>query len=330
MNCYTYIKNKLFFFSLLSSLIWLTISSEVSAHAIFNVINGGRLGDQLLNYTKTLWISYRYKLDFYYTPFEGSNLFMLHTLDTPITDKIARSYPQRIKITNCRAIRNSGAKTIYVSDLWVEDDSWGGSYLKAFRDDSTFLSLIRQRLTFRYPVNTLKLPTDALTVAVHVRRGSFNDKLRLMDKPLLMKQKNRHLLKRDVSFTDVIHPDKFSPDSYHIEQIEKIAQLFPDKKLYVYIFTDDPSPRSIAEDFAEKLNNPNITFDYRKSPATVYEDFFSMLTFDCLIRTNSGFSEMAHLLGNYKVVFWPEVSEWDDTNTLTVTKVGIDIASIKV
>jgi hypothetical protein len=124
-------------------------------------------------------------------------------------------------------------------------------------------------------------------VGVHVRRGggfdSLQERLRV--------------------------PLKFPPDSYYIEQIERISKIFKNRSLYVYILTDDLDPASIVNKYRAALNNSNIHFDYRKTDngpsQNVLEDFFFMTKFDCLVICQSNFSLMASKLADFALVITP-------------------------
>ena len=71
--------------------------------------------------------------------------------------------------------------------------------------------------------------------------------------------------------------------------LKEILNIFTDKSLYFYIFTDDPNPLDLRNKFYEELIqiNKKIVIECRLSENThnknVLEDFFSMIQFDCLI-----------------------------------------------
>ena len=79
--------------------------------------------------------------------------------------------------------------------------------------------------------------------------------------------------------------------------------------MYVYIFTDDQNPERLANKYAQALDLSNIIFDYRKVDnaynANVLEDFFSMMQFDVLIRSESSYSLVASRLAKRQLVIYP-------------------------
>jgi len=53
------------------------------------------------------------------------------------------------------------------------------------------------------------------------------------------------------------------------------------------------------------------------------EDFFGMTKFDCLIRPISYYSSMVELIGNFKIVIYPEDGTWIEKDRLIIDKVKI-------
>ena len=49
------------------------------------------------------------------------------------------------------------------------------------------------------------------------------------------------------------HPLRFAPDSFFIAQLKKIAQLYPDERIYVYLFTDHNDPAELAEKYSKEV-----------------------------------------------------------------------------
>ena len=62
--------------------------------------------------------------------------------------------------------------------------------------------------------------------------------------------------------------------------------------------------------YQENLKLPNVVFDAKINNSNyndnVLGDFFSMLEFDCLIRSRSTFAQIIDLLGNFKVKYYPK------------------------
>jgi len=153
--------------------------------------------------------------------------------------------------------------------------------------DPVFRKEMAECLTPMEEVSLHPLPKDRKTVGVHVRRGGG------FDHPEIYYE----------------YPLKFPPDSYYIEQIERVAALFPDEPLYVFILTDDPNPESIGDKFQKALQNPNIEFAWRKGEngpdQNILEDFFLIPQFDVLILCDSNFSLVASKISEPAAIFIP-------------------------
>jgi hypothetical protein len=84
---------------------------------------------------------------------------------------------------------------------------------------------------------------------------------------------------------------------------------YPEKKIYIHIFTDDEPPEKIVDYLKKQVQNHPVTYGYRKEKNKhnrhVLEDFFAMMQFDVLIRPISNFSKMAEYLGNHSLVITP-------------------------
>jgi hypothetical protein len=291
-------------------------------NAITYRLNGGRLGDCLYTYIKALWISHNYDMPLLYKPFAGSEEFSFDTYHEKFNNKTTLQYKKNISITDSKHLEKEFSDTLFTCSIYYEDPSWTKNSITNLRRNKPFLEVLKKHLTPKKHPILLQLPKNKFTVALHVRRGGG------FDSPLLMQQADR-IGKKLKNFADGNLPLKFPPDSYYIEQLRKIQALYPEKQIYIYIFTDDPNPAAIARTFSHDLDMELLEFDYRKNDnrynKNLIEDMFAMTKFDCLIRTQSAFSQMAHLLGDHKIVYWPDEYLWDSSNTLYITKTIVDI-----
>lgn len=274
---------KKIFFLFLTFLTSLTCSAKIGPSAITWKPNGGRFGDDLLSYSKAKWLSMEYKIPLLCQPFKYSDELMLQENETMYTEECLLQFSQTkqlIKKSPYTLLPNNS--TLYIS-RWktVTDMDWC---------DDAFLAEIKKNIAPRYEIEKIAIPQGVISVAAHVRNGGTF----AADTP---EEKERC-------------PLRFVPEEFFIEQIDRIAQMFPDDMLYVHIFTDHPEPKKLAKKFRRILDNPRITFDYRKEnnshKTNVLEDFFSMMDFDCLIRPGSHFTRFVQRLGNNKVVIYPE------------------------
>lgn len=186
----------------------------------------------------------------------------------------------------------------------------------------------------------IKNNKDYITIALHVRRGGGAPD----DPPLLSKDGLNNVLpdkknwidaehfvsiyrKRPFKFSDLRFPLKFPPDSYYIQQIQKIAEIYKDKKIFVHIFTDDKNPKFLSEKYERFLNNKNITFSCREKDNShdknIIDDFFALTEFDCLIRADSKFSIHPERLANFKIIVWPCHAYWVEKDWLYIDSVKL-------
>ncbi len=163
----------------------------------------------------------------------------------------------------------------------------------------------------------LELPTDCITIAVHIRKGTGWD-----------------IPQFAPSFEKLTEmgPLKWPPDSYYIEQIQNIIKLFPDQKLYIHIFTDHDNTQEIVEHYKAAINDTtgHVSWGCRaqgnKHDLNVLEDFFALTTFDCLIRNDSNFSLIASKLANYKMLIAPWESKMVN-GTIVISGILIETAA---
>ena len=266
-----------------------------NGNAITYGLSGGRLGDNLVSYFHAKWLSYKYNLLFRYLPFPYADQFFLSDEDQPLGSSAEfRNTIPTASEADITAMPNSSLFVIpYFPDVteYLYDQGKCRMLIPCFQVDwenPEFHAVVKRCLT---PKNsellTTNLPTDQITVGVHVRRGGGHDSPSM----------HFHV------------PLKFPPDSFYIQQIERISKIFQGYPLYVYILTDDLNPSSIAKKFQIALNNPNIHFDYRKEKngpsINVLEDFFLIPQFDCLIIPLSNFSLIASKIADHAVVITP-------------------------
>lgn len=262
-------------------------------NAVGYSLSGGRLGDNLLAYLHAKWISYKYDLPLVRTPFYLSSQFCLEGRDQLLNKSI--TFKNVVQVSHEKQITADPSSTLFIIPYFTESEfeyelcnGFSAPLFEVEWNDSTFKAEVAKCIAPTNPIDTLVLPNDCLTVGVHVRRGGGVDPLPMVSRLL---------------------PLKFPPDSYYIQQIERLANIFNDQKLYVYILTDDRNPKKIVDSYAQVLNNPRIQFDYRKtnnSPhANILEDFFSFPKFDCLIICHSNFSLIASKLGSYDLLITP-------------------------
>lgn len=245
--------------------------------------NGGRFGDNLLSYSRAKWLSYKFNIPVLYLPFKYSDQLILHEQEAMYTLALAHKFDHIIRIPDKKKYQLlPDNNTLYVSH-WDADVT-----IDWF--DQTFIEDLKKNIYPRKQLKKVIIPENCISIAAHVRNGgSFS---------------------ADTDQEKERCPLRFVPDEFFIDQIARIADMFPEQNLYVHIFTDHLEPKQLKKKFTKALNNPRITFGYRKQDnshnSNVLEDFFSMMDFDCLIRPGSHFSRFVQRLGDNKVVIYPE------------------------
>ena len=269
-------------------------------NAITYSFSGGRLGDNLLAYLHAKWMSYKFGLPLIYVPFPQSDQFLLHYLEQKEDQPF--NFCHRKTLTNTQEL-DSNPQSIcwtipYFPEFLYEYNHLGFYHLpiKVDWNDPSFKAIIKKYLSPYPPIPPFPflLPKDRLTVAVHVRRSKDTDPINV----------------------DTIFPLKFLPDSYYIEQIRRLANLYHDQQLCIFIFTDEPYPKEILNTYEQVLQNPRIMLMCRtedNSPySNILEDFYGLTQFDCLIRSSSNFSLVAAKIANYQIEIGPTHYHWEN------------------
>lgn len=256
----------------------------------------GRFGDNLLAYMHAKWLSLYYarrgyNLPVFYKPFLFSTQLRVHDLERACSRGHLASLSRIISLKNHKWTELERRSDVlyeipyFPYDLEKEPGNW--TAFEVDWKDAEFKRELKRVISPRCPLPKFELPTDKITVAIHVRRGGSFEELNLG------------------------FPFKFPDDSYYLEQLKTLDTLFNHRPLYVFIFTDDREPLKILktfQDYFEKFSH--ITFDCRHTQTdhniNVLEDFFALTKFDCLIRPDSNFSVCAAKISDYLVEIEPK------------------------
>ncbi len=265
-------------------------------NAITYSLHSGLFEDILMAYAHAKWIARQYGLPFLYRPFLFSDELRLSELDQHLEGPF--HFKKTLTISHISQLLEAPPSTLLVIPTASEINSnklqkdLNKLKIPIDWDDGEFrrelVECLKQKKTGGTTQPTPSTHT-AIHVAVDVRRSSkiytTTSKFRELD----------YLL--------------YPPQSYYISEILRVAQIFPDKPLVVYIFTDNPNAQQIAINFAIALQNPNIIFSHTLSHQhtlqALLEDIDAMPTFDCLIKCQSNFSIMAELLCDPQIVVTP-------------------------
>ncbi len=291
------------------ALVLLMSYSCAYASAITYQLNAsGRFGEHLTTYVKARKLAKDYGLPLIYKPFAYTDELVMHMSDEPYDEQKAKRFRKTVpvlsEVTLEQSIKAGESDVLYIIQ-------WGTALkgCKSILDiaDEELLSRIKKLVALRNPSpkNSTRNP-GTFTVALHVRKGGG------YDPDWVLKQQ----------------PLRFPADQYYLEQIKRITTMFPQHRLEIHLFTDDPEPKKLVAFYTSVLKNPMIKFVYRefgnKHNANVLDDFFAIAQCDCLIRPASCFSELAQMIGDHKVVIYPTSHKQLDKNrNTTIDKIMV-------
>jgi hypothetical protein len=274
---------------------------------------GGRFGDQLMCYIHAKWISYYYGIPLIYEPFSFSNRLALHyaeysSIEHGRTLRRVRPDPG-MEINYNRKELERYIIPYFPDSAWEQEKRNNEWYsFSVDWEDPEFKKELQQMIRPLYISPYLQIPSDRVSIALHVREGGGFDG----EAPWRW------------------HPLKFPPQSYYIEQVRKISKLFPGQPLYVYVFTDHQQPLELVQEYIRNLSDLDIKFDCRATDnnhaKNILEDFFEMTRFDCLVIADSNFSIIPSKIADYKVVIRPADFQWIDKHSIYINRVDTKIA----
>lgn len=285
------------------------ICNSLFADDVTYLMSGGRFGDNLVAYVHAKWVAYKHGLTFRYRPFPYSDQLVLHKKELLLDKKTKYIKVVTLKNSNdLNKVDNSISNILYQVPYYPECKAEYQQFKKDYPfyyevdwNDIKFLDEIRRLIKPVQDLPHCALPTDRICVALHLRKGGGYDEQSLSDGGSI---KHGQSLPGDVAF-----PLKFPPDTFYIERLKSVSAFFHHAPLYVYIFTDDQNPSCLATKYQDLCSLSNVIFDYRKTKNTwknnVLEDFFSMMYFDVLIRSESSFSLIASRLARHQLTVFP-------------------------
>ncbi len=313
---------------------------------------GGRLGDQLIGYLHAKWVAYKFKLPFLYKPFAYSDQLMMHELDEHYTAAHKQEFMHKVTLQTGQSLNDfvdlKKDNTLYIIPYfpeiynesrscsvhtWYYKEGQHPYFLVDWRDIE-FHRLIQRYITPREVLSLVYPPSDdRISIAVQIRKNSGG-----FDFPLLhgMHEEESRYNPQQI-YVDVVFPMKHPPESYYVEQLKRVIEMYPEKKFYVYIFTDDPDPLTITKHIEAAVGCMQAEFACRNTGinthfVNVLEDMFSMTNFACFIRPDSNLGIVADKIGDHTIVVSPRDHVWEKKNkifTLTITKVDYSTHSTR-
>jgi len=313
---------------------------------------GGGIGGHISSFAFAVLLSQEFGLKLYNPAFPYVELFNIATL--PSIPKGQRTIFVR---TEDDIKKNLNKKNI----LFITSR---GTKVKSFNKDG--INLLKQLVSPKKNIVLSPLPTNTVTIAVHIRKGnnplkydgalSSQQLFDLHNKVKIVYNRDFHYYSFDPACTYARRPrpnkphrpnkqqidnqdgweTKFPPEQFYIDQLNRVARDLSNYSLFVRIFTDDQDPDALLKRIKNHVHEPNVYFDDSTTAYTddilkrMADDVCDMARFDILIRSQSYFPRVAELIGNHKIVIFPLDFEWRD-NKLIMKEIVIngDYSSLK-
>ena len=213
--------------------------------------NGGRFGDNLFSYSKAKWLSYKFDIPLLYLPFKYSDQLILHERENMYTHESIKLFSTIIHLP----IGSKYQLLPYNNTLYISN--WKTDIVIDWYD-KIFIEELKKNICPLSALEKVVIPDECISIAVHVRNGGGF---------IVDTEQERERC-----------PLRFVPDEFFIAQIARLADIFKDQNLYVHIFTDHLEPAVLKRKFKKALNNPRITFSYRKQNNTHKSNVLEVLT----------------------------------------------------
>lgn len=259
--------------------------------ALTYTFSGGRFGDNLMVYLHAKYLANKYNFKLLYKPFEYSDQLKFHNHEMNYHSQNINKFKHVTLATKDWKVLEQQPST---PTLYTFEAGWGADY-----NDPSFKALIADTVKPIKEVPRIKLPTDRVSIALHVRNGGGFDS-----------QMMKNLM-----------PTKFPPESFYIDAIRQISEYYKNQPLHAHIFTDDPNPTALAKKLKDQTQGIDITFDHAKEVShttNIIEDWYNISLCDVLVRPDSSYSWSAEIIGNPHVTVQPKA--WyinKDVNTTT-------------
>ena len=298
-------------------LLWACSLSALTELGVTYEFSSGRLGDNLLAYLHAKWVAYQKGIPLLYKPFYYSSQLKMDELEVPYLQWQVEGPRMRARLS--QPLPPNLAIPVYYVCPYFPEDPWELGHTNGFNGtpwesfavdwkDGEFRKRALEMVAPKYPLLLVLPPKERVSIALHYREGGG------YDDPL------------DLEKGGLNYPLKFPPLSFYFEAVEEVLKLFPDQRLYCFLFTDAAFPEELLARFQTKF--PGVEWNCRKGGnghnRNVLVDFFSLFHFDALIHPQSNFSLVPALLHDYAVCCSPadfEIAEGRVVVTKTNCKV---------
>jgi hypothetical protein len=253
--------------------------------------NGYDLGDNLMSYIRGKWLSMHYNIPLLYKPFPFANQFLLHAeekkrFNSTFLTKFESIHPISNEFELCF---EDPANILYVLPSYVEPE------LFEMENETPFLELDWEAKNFRKLIKKLLKPANSIEAVVIPRQR--------ISIAVYMPQ---YTGKESGSTPPAL---QYPPDSYYIEQINKLSELFYHRPLFVYLFTENRNSAEMIKKFQNEVTGHNVMFGCNKSTKmtrnSYVENYINMGKFDCLIRPTNNLGFLLEQMNDYLITVKP-------------------------
>jgi hypothetical protein len=295
-----------------------------------------QIGENMIELALAKILSLKYNLPLLYKPIKYSDLFVISDVETKLEDQ---KFDARIPVQTENDIKcelNNNAKNILF---------WTTIRTKIDSIESQHIQELKRVLQPKKIPLVNRIPTDQITIAVHIRKGNgggehYDGQVSSLQEFDFDRNRVKYLHNYNnypfdwetyqrnspVNLVDKVDSwfTKFPPNQYYIDQIKWLVNSVKEKKIYIQIFTDDKSPLDLLQNIKQHFNNPNITLHFENNTDYLFadriiQDLYSMSRFDILIRSQSYFARLAELMGNHKLIVYPLKAHWEQKKLIMNT-----------
>lgn len=298
-----------------------------------------QLGDNIAGESTAKILSIKYGIPYYCLNFFGVDLLMLDIHE----QKWSKNFSERPVVhvvTDDDVIKNKDKDVILMTDIRTRID-----YVSPEE-----LAVLKKNICLKEEPLVEKLPSDVITVGVHIRKGNGGGQyydgeqtsLQLFDfdrskvhyrvdyenfpfdwssyqrKDGKFVKDSEAQRKGATTAVDKVGDwqTKFPPDQFYIDQIKKLSHAVGGKPLFVIICTDDKNPEELVQKIQHMVAGKNVVLSYKNDRDLPFKermkrDLYLLSHCDVLIRSQSYFSRVAELMGNHKLVMYPLNFRWE-------------------
>jgi hypothetical protein len=254
--------------------------SAIDYHLDAVVERYGRLGDRNVAYLNTKFLAEKFELPVRFRPFKGCEMFQFSKDETLVEP---RYFKKIVYIKNAAEIESlkfvdKTESTLYLLPFFPYSRGFAGEaggYIDHVTEWGSFRNRVDRLLQVIKPYNSVTIPEDSYSIALHIRDGGNYDDEK----------------------TKTMFPLKLPPMEFYLGELKSLLEsdLIPSNKpVFIHIFTDALNPKNVCDQVEKSLSSltpgeRTVTLSYNEN-ATLVDDIANMMNFECVIRSDSNLS----------------------------------------